>query len=131
MERTIVTSATAPPGGPYSPGLVVGDTVYLAGQTGEGDTIEEQTESTLARVTALLAEAGCSPGDVVSCLVHLSDLTLFERVHRRARQAQQQIQHLALLRRQTQVDEPGRGDADHRKRLAGHGFQRRSMSFKP
>jgi len=79
MERTIVTSATAPPGGPYSPGLVVGDTVYLAGQTGEGDTIEEQTESTLARVTALLAEAGCSPGDVVSCLVHLSDLTLFER----------------------------------------------------
>jgi 2-iminobutanoate/2-iminopropanoate deaminase len=79
MDRTIVTSAAAPAGGPYSPGLVVGDTVYLAGQTGTGDTIEEQTETALGRVEALLAEAGCSAADVVSCLVHLTDLTLFER----------------------------------------------------
>src|SRR5262245_1107000 len=79
MNRTIITSPAAPAGGPYSPGLVVGDTVYLAGQTGEGDTIEEQAETALARVEALLSEAGCSTADVVSCLVHLTDLSLFAR----------------------------------------------------
>jgi len=79
MERTVITSESAPAGGPYSPGLDVGDTVYLAGQTGEGETIEEQTEVALARVSALLAGAGCSPADVVSCLVHLTDLSHFDR----------------------------------------------------
>src|SRR5262249_41284466 len=79
MDRTLVTSPAAPAGGPSSPGRVVGDTVSLAGQTGTGDTIEEQTETALARVEGLLAEAGCSAADVVSCLVHLTDLTLFER----------------------------------------------------
>ena len=79
MERTVITSEAAPAGGPYSPGLVVGDTVYLAGQTGQGETIEEQTEVALARVSALLAEVGCSPADVVSCLVHLTDLSQFDR----------------------------------------------------
>jgi 2-iminobutanoate/2-iminopropanoate deaminase len=79
VERTLITSAAAPPGGPYSPGLVVGDTVYLAGQTGSGETIEAQTEDVLGKIGALLAEAGCSLGDVVSCLVHLTDLSLFDR----------------------------------------------------
>jgi 2-iminobutanoate/2-iminopropanoate deaminase len=79
MERTVITSEAAPAGGPYSPGLAVGDTVYLAGQTGEGETIEEQTEVALDRVSALLAETGCSPADVVSCLVHLTDLSHFDR----------------------------------------------------
>ncbi len=79
MERTVVSSSEAPAAGPYSPGLVVGDTVYLAGQTGSGETIEEQTASAIDRVEALLAEAGCSLDDVVSCLVHLTDLSLFAR----------------------------------------------------
>jgi 2-iminobutanoate/2-iminopropanoate deaminase len=53
--------------------------VFLAGQTGAGETIEDQTEDTLGKVTALLAAAGCAPADVVSCLVHLADLSDFER----------------------------------------------------
>jgi 2-iminobutanoate/2-iminopropanoate deaminase len=79
MDRTRLTSESAPPGGPYSPGLAVGDWVFLAGQTGAGDTIEEQATDALRKVAALLGEAGSTLEDVVSCLVHLSDLSVFQR----------------------------------------------------
>jgi 2-iminobutanoate/2-iminopropanoate deaminase len=79
MDRTLITSQAAPPGGPYSPGLAVGDWVFLAGQIGTGETIEDQVGDALGKVATLLGEAGCTLDDVVSCLVHLSDLAAFER----------------------------------------------------
>ena len=79
MDKTLITSQAAPPGGPYSPGLAVGDWVFLAGQTGAGETIEDQVSDALSKVSALLGQAGCTPDDVVSCLVHLSDLSAFGR----------------------------------------------------
>jgi 2-iminobutanoate/2-iminopropanoate deaminase len=78
-DKTMITSPSAPPGGPYSPGLAVGEWVFLAGQTGLGETIEDQTASALGKVVSLLGAAGCQPADVVSCLVHLADLSDFER----------------------------------------------------
>jgi 2-iminobutanoate/2-iminopropanoate deaminase len=76
-------------GGPYSPGLVVDGWVHLAGQggfdpkTGElGAGIAAQTAQTLDNIAALLAEAGCSMNDVVSCLVHLADLDDFPEYNR-------------------------------------------------
>jgi 2-iminobutanoate/2-iminopropanoate deaminase len=77
--KTPITSPSAPPGGPYSPGLAAGEWVFLAGQTGSGETIEDQTEDALGKVAALLDAAGCALADVVSCLVHLADLSEFER----------------------------------------------------
>lgn len=74
-----VTSPSAPPGGPYSPAIAAGEWVFLAGQTGPGETIEDQVENTLGKVAALLEAAGCTPADVVSCLVHLADLSDFQR----------------------------------------------------
>ena len=87
MRAIAITSDAAPaPGGPYSPALQVGDWVLLAGQGGSdpatgklGETIEEQTEQTLRNISALLEAAGCTLDDVVSTLVHLSDLSLFAR----------------------------------------------------
>src|SRR5487761_1131877 len=79
MDKILITSASAPPGGPYSPGLAVGDWGFLAGQVGAGDTIEEQATDALRKVASLLGEAGSTLGDVVSCLVHLSDLSVFQR----------------------------------------------------
>ena len=72
---------------PFSPFREAGDVVYFSGQGGfdpatgrlAGETIEEQTAQTLRNLTSLLERAGCSAGDVVSCLVHLSDLSLFTR----------------------------------------------------
>jgi 2-iminobutanoate/2-iminopropanoate deaminase len=78
-DKVAVASPSAPPGGPYSPGLVVGEWVFLAGQTGAGSTIEEQARDALGKVGALLAAAGITLDDVVSCLVHLADLADFER----------------------------------------------------
>src|SRR5262245_35836260 len=73
-------------GTPDSPGLDLGDWVFHAGQ-GDADPateelpegIEAQTEQALRNVETLLQEAGLSLTDVVSCLVHLSDLSLFQR----------------------------------------------------
>jgi reactive intermediate/imine deaminase len=87
MKPVAITSPAAPkPAGPYSPGLLVGDLVLLAGQggadpvTGElGESIEQQTEQTLRNIAVLLEAAGCSLDDAVSSLVHLSDLSLFSR----------------------------------------------------
>ena len=79
MEKTVITSASAPSGGPYSSGLAVGDWVFLAGQTGAGQTFEHQFTDALRKITALLGEAGCTLEDVVSCQAHLSDLDDFHR----------------------------------------------------
>jgi 2-iminobutanoate/2-iminopropanoate deaminase len=77
--KTPVTSPSAPPAGPYSPGLTVGEWVFLAGQTGQGQTIEAQTDDALGRIAALLGAADCTFADVVSCLVHLANLADFSR----------------------------------------------------
>jgi 2-iminobutanoate/2-iminopropanoate deaminase len=79
MDKIVITSASAPPGGPYSPGLVVGDWVFLAGQMGSGETIEDQTGDALRKITILLGEAGCTVDDVVSCQAYLADLSDFRR----------------------------------------------------
>jgi reactive intermediate/imine deaminase len=87
MRPTAITSPDAPaPAGPYSPALQFGDWVLLAGQGGAdpatgalGDTIEAQTEQTLRNIEVLLEAAGCTLDNVVSSLVHLSDLSLFSR----------------------------------------------------
>lgn len=79
MDKILITSASAPPGGPYSPGLAVGDWVFLAGQVGAGETIEDQGSDALRKITTLLGEAGCTLDDVVSCQAYLSDLSAFQR----------------------------------------------------
>jgi 2-iminobutanoate/2-iminopropanoate deaminase len=75
--------------GPFSPGLVVDGWVYLAGQggfdpeTGElGPDIASQTAQTIENVAALLAEAGCTLKDVVSCVVHITSVDHFAELNR-------------------------------------------------
>jgi 2-iminobutanoate/2-iminopropanoate deaminase len=71
--------------GAYSPGLSVGGWIFLAGQggfdpkTGKmiSDDIAEQTAQTFRNIEALLEAAGASLDNVVSCLVHLADLSQF------------------------------------------------------
>ena len=71
---------------PFSPALRVGDWIFLSGQGGftsdgqiAGQTIEDQTEATLLNIEKLLKAAGSGLADVVSVLVHLADLDLFQR----------------------------------------------------
>ena len=81
---------TSPTASPYSPGLRVGDFVFVSGQvprdpiTGQivGETIEEQTRQVIENIKAVLAEGGATLADVVKVSAHLSDLALFERYNK-------------------------------------------------
>ena len=57
-----------------SPVLRHNDTVYLTGQIGEGATPAEQTASCLARIDALLAEAGTDKSHLLQATIWLTDM---------------------------------------------------------
>ena len=71
---------------PYSPGLRVGNFVFVSGQvprdpgTGQlvGETIEEQTTQVLENIKAILEAGGATMADVVKVSAHLADLSLFD-----------------------------------------------------
>lgn len=50
---------------------------YLSGQVAEGDTIQEQTRDCLAKVDALLTEAGSSREQMLRATIWLSDMSYF------------------------------------------------------
>lgn len=51
--------------------------VYLTGQVGNGDSLEEQAHDCLGRVDALLKEAGSSREHMLQATVWLSDMKYF------------------------------------------------------
>lgn len=51
--------------------------VYLTGQVGNGDSLEEQAHDCLGRVDALLSEAGSSREHMLQATVWLSDMKYF------------------------------------------------------
>lgn len=77
------------PIGPYTPGVGVGSTVYLAGQIGldpvSGQLVEGGTEAQARRVMdnlgAVLKEAGLGYGDVVKATIYMTDLAEFAKVN--------------------------------------------------
>jgi 2-iminobutanoate/2-iminopropanoate deaminase len=85
--KDLLSAAGAPaPGGPYSPGLTVGDWIFLSGQggfdpeTGQlvSDDIAGQVAQTFRNIEVLLDAAGASLDDIMSCLVHITDLAQFD-----------------------------------------------------
>lgn len=85
MKELVVAPEAPNAMGPYSPGLAIGEWIFLAGQGGFepetgaliGGGIAEQTEQTFRNIEVLLRAADASLSDVVSCLVHLGDLADF------------------------------------------------------
>lgn len=85
-ERTVIETENAPAAiGPYSQGILSGNTLYAAGQiglvpsTGEmaGDDLDSQTRQTLDNLGAVLEAAGMNFEDVVAVDVFLSDIENF------------------------------------------------------
>jgi 2-iminobutanoate/2-iminopropanoate deaminase len=84
-----VTAAQLPtPVGPYSPGMVVGNLVFVSGQAGRdpstGDLaadVESQTEQALRNVSAILEAAGSSLAHVIRCGVFLVDMREFPKMN--------------------------------------------------
>src|SRR6185436_13783541 len=84
-----VTSANLPtPVGPYSPGVVVGNLVFVSGQAGRepgtgrlAPDVEGQTEQVLKNIATILEAAGSSLQHVVRCGVFLVDMQEFPKMN--------------------------------------------------
>jgi 2-iminobutanoate/2-iminopropanoate deaminase len=79
----------APKGLPFSDGMVVGDTLYVAGTEGIDDSgklkpggIAPETEAALQNIQKVLKAAGCDWKDVVSVTVYLADLRDYAEMNR-------------------------------------------------
>ena len=85
-----VTSGNLPsPVGPYSPGVVLGNLVFVSGQAGRdpatgkvaGPSVEAQTEQVLKNIATILAAAGSSLQHVIRCGVFLVDMKEFPKMN--------------------------------------------------
>lgn len=65
------------PGRCMSGAVIHGDTVYLAGQVGQGADVTAQAQSALAEVDRLLALAGTSKSRILSTTIWLADIADF------------------------------------------------------
>lgn len=65
------------PGKRMSGAVIHGETVYLAGQVGEGADVTAQARSALAEVDRLLALAGTDKSRILSTTVWLADIADF------------------------------------------------------
>ena len=75
MERSLIVN---PPDLPdpigYAHAVVVGGSVYLGGQTGEGATIAEQFDAAATKLVTALRAAGGGPENLVSMVVYTTDI---------------------------------------------------------
>lgn len=90
MTKTAVTTGRiAPPVGPFSPAILVDETLYLSGQVAQdpasgrlvaGD-VGRQTEQIFANASAVLQAAGKTFADVVRVGVFLTDIRDFQAMN--------------------------------------------------
>ena len=64
-------------GARMSEAVIHGNTIYLAGQVGEGADVAAQTRDVLASIDALLERAGSSKANILSATIWLSDIANF------------------------------------------------------
>ena len=90
MSKKIIFTEDAPKAiGPYSQGVVVGNTLYISGQIPlnpntdiliEG-TIKEQAEQVISNIENICEAADASLKDIVKLNIYLTDLTNFADVN--------------------------------------------------
>lgn len=84
-----VTSANLPtPVGPYSPGMIFGNLVFVSGQAGRepgtgrlAPDVEGQTEQVLKNIATILEAAGSGLQHVLRCGVFLVDMKEFPKMN--------------------------------------------------
>jgi len=87
-DKKIVTPKDFPAGRPFSAGIMVGDTLYVSGQTGADfktqkvpDNFDDEVRQCLNNVGSILQAGGMDFSDVVSVQVYLTDIDLFQRMN--------------------------------------------------
>lgn len=86
--KKVVHPKEFPTGRPFSPGILVGDTLYVAGQTGNDlktgkipENFEDEVKQTLDNIGLVLKEAGMTFDNAVTVQVYLTDMELFPRMN--------------------------------------------------
>jgi 2-iminobutanoate/2-iminopropanoate deaminase len=76
------------PGAPFSPGILVDGTLYVAGQTGQDlsthkipEDFQAEVKQALENIGLVLKEAGMSFDNAVTVQVYLTDMTLFPKMN--------------------------------------------------
>ena len=86
-DKKVIYPPGSKPGGNWSPGIRMGDTLYISGMSGEDSSgrvpsdFETEMKQSLDHIDAVLKSAGMSSSDVVSVQVYLSDVELFQRMN--------------------------------------------------
>jgi enamine deaminase RidA (YjgF/YER057c/UK114 family) len=76
-HRTVNPPELGAPKGFSHAVVAAGETVYLAGQIGDGATLVEQFDSAAGRLVTALAAAGGEPDDPVSLQVFVTDVAAY------------------------------------------------------
>lgn len=86
--RPVNTRNLPSPVGPYSPGVVVGNLVFVSGQAGRepgtnrlAPDVESQTAQVLKNIATILEAAGSGLQHVVRCGVFLVDMREFPKMN--------------------------------------------------
>jgi enamine deaminase RidA (YjgF/YER057c/UK114 family) len=61
--------------------VIHNNTVYLAGQVGEGETVTEQTKDVLREIDEALASAGTDKSKILQAIIWLSDMSTFAEMN--------------------------------------------------
>lgn len=87
-EKMVIQPKEFPTGRPFSPGIMINGTLYIAGQTGQDlktgkipEDFEAEVAQTLDNIGLILKEAGMSFKDAVTVNVFLTDMTLFPKMN--------------------------------------------------
>ena len=68
-------------GARMSGAVIHGNTVYLAGQVGEGATVTDQCKDALGEVDRLLAAAGSDKSKILQAIIWLADMADFAEMN--------------------------------------------------
>jgi 2-iminobutanoate/2-iminopropanoate deaminase len=87
-QRKVIQPKDFPTGRPFSPGILVDGTLYVAGQTGTDvktgklpDEFEAEVKQALENVGSVLKEAGMGFENAVAVQVYLTDMDQFQRMN--------------------------------------------------
>src|SRR4051812_38026919 len=87
-NRRTIYPPGAKPGGSWSHGILVGDTLYISGMGGEDGAgnipaeFEAEVRQSLENIGSVLKKAEMSPSDVVSVQIYLTNAASFERMNK-------------------------------------------------
>ena len=87
-ERTIIRHADSSPVAPYSPGVLVEGTLYIAGHIGSDpknhkvpESFSEEAKVAIEGIGKVLKDAKMDYSNVVNVTVYLTDLSRFEEMN--------------------------------------------------